>query len=76
MAATLREIEARLLAVMPIESPIDRPHHALAIASVAFEARRQAAADTRAKIANARAHSERAGELTRLLKDRMRESGR
>ena len=76
MAATLREIEARLLAVIPIESTVDRPRHALAIASVVFEARRQATATRRATIASVRAHSERAGELTRVLKDRLRESGR
>jgi hypothetical protein len=76
MAASLREIEARLLAVMPIESTIDRHQHALAVASVVFEARRRAVANARAQIASVRAHSERAGELTRLLRDRMREHGR
>lgn len=76
MAETLKEIENRLLAVMPIQSTIDRPHHALAIAAVVFEARRHAAVTRQAKIAGARAHSERAGELTRLLKDRMRDRRR
>jgi hypothetical protein len=76
MATTLLEIEARLLAVMPSESTVDRHHHALAVAAVVFEARRRAAANTRAQIASARAHSERANELTRLLKDRMRERAR
>ena len=76
MAPTLREIETRLLAVMPIESTIDRPSHALAVASVVFEARRQAARNRQAKIASARTHVETTAELTRLLKDRMREHGK
>jgi hypothetical protein len=73
---TLKEIEQRLLAVMPIESTIDRPRHALAVASVVFAARRQKAGRRQAKIASTRAHSETTAELTRLLKQRMREHGR
>ena len=76
MAATLKEIESRLLAVMPIESTIDRPLHALAIASVVFQARRQAARNRQAKIASTQTHMELTRELTRLLKDRMREQRR
>ena len=73
MAATLKEIETRLLAVMPVESTIDRHSHALAVASVVFESRLQAARSRQAKIAKTRANSDMTRELTRLLKDRMRE---
>jgi hypothetical protein len=76
MTATLREIETRVLAVMPVESTIDRSLHALAIASVVFQARRQAALNRQTKIASTQTHSEITRELTRLLKDRMREHGR
>jgi hypothetical protein len=76
VSATLKEIETRLLAVMPVESTIDRPRHALAVASVVFAARRRAAGRTQAKVASTRAHAETTAELTRLLKMRMREYGR
>jgi len=69
--ATLREIEGRLLAVMPLESTIDRPLHALAVASVVFEARRRASGITRDEIAKTRAHLEMTGDLARLLRLRM-----
>jgi len=75
MAATLKEIETRLLSVMPVESPIDRPSHALAVATVVFEARRQVARRRQATIARTQAHSETTRALTRLLKDRIREHG-
>ena len=73
MAATLKDIETRLLGVMPVE-PIDRHSHALAIASVVFESRRQAARNRQAKIAVTREQSEMTREFTRLLKDRMHQS--
>jgi len=71
MPATLREIEARLLAVMPIESTIDRPLHALAVASVVFAARKHTTSDRRERIATTRSLVETTEELTRLLRDRM-----
>jgi len=73
MAETLREIENRLLAVMPIESTVDRPVHALAIASVVFQARRQSTARTGERIAKTRVHVNLSRELTRLLKRQMKE---
>jgi len=71
MPATLKEIEARLLAVMPIESTIDRPLHALAVASVVFAARRHATDDRQERIARTRSRVETTEELSRLLRDRM-----
>jgi hypothetical protein len=73
MPAALREIEARLLAVMPIESTIDLPLHALAVASVVFEARRHATGMRQERIATTRSQVETTEELTRLLRDRMGE---
>ena len=73
MLLTLRDIESRLLAVMPPESTIDRPLHALAVASVVFEARRQAARLRAEEIAQTRAHAETTGELTRRLAERLSE---
>lgn len=75
MSATLREIEARLLAVMPIESTIDRPLHALAVASVVFAARRHAAGEMQESIETTRSQVETTEELTRLLRDRMWSAG-
>ena len=74
MAATLKEIETRLLGVVPVESPIDRHSHALAIASVVFESRRQEARNTQARIEARREQSEMTRELTRLLKERLRQN--
>jgi len=71
MSATLKEIEARLLAVMPFESTIDRPLHALAVASVVFAARRHATGERQETIATTRSQVETTEELTRLLRDRM-----
>jgi HPt (histidine-containing phosphotransfer) domain-containing protein len=71
MVSSLKEIEGRLLAVMPLESTIDRAAHALAVASVVFEARRQAARRREDEIAETRAHSEMTRTLTRLLNERL-----
>ena len=59
---------------MPVESPIDRRSHALAIASVVFESRRQAARNTQARVEAMREQSEMTRELTRLLKERLRQN--
>jgi hypothetical protein len=75
VASTLREIEARLLAVMPVESTIDRGFHALAVASVVFASRRRAALKRQAGIAETRAHAEMTRELTQLLRERIRVHG-
>jgi len=72
MAVTLRETEARLLSVMPLESTIDRVLHARTIAEVVFQARRQATGRTRLQIARTRRHMLIRMELIRLLKDRIR----
>ena len=71
MGATLKEIEGRVLAVMPVESTIDRAHHAHAVAFVVFEARRQAAIRRQEEIANTRTHLELTGDLIRHLKDHL-----
>ena len=73
MASTLREIEDRVLAVMPVESTIDRAHHARVVAQVVFAARRQAAGKRQAEIERSRAYLQSTGELIRQLKDHMHE---
>jgi hypothetical protein len=53
MAARLTETETRLLAVIPVESTIDRDSHVHAVASVVFVATRQAARRAEAHTARA-----------------------
>jgi hypothetical protein len=71
MDATLRQIEGRMLAVMPVESTIDRVHHAHAVASVVIEARRQAARRMQEAVETTRARLELTNELIQNLKDRI-----
>ena len=71
--ATLSEIQGRLLAVMPAESTIDRPMHALAIATVVFEARRHVTSKRNEWITKTRSQVENTEELTRLLREQIRE---
>lgn len=73
MTRALREIETRLLSVMPMESTIDRVLHARTIAYVVFEARRQATGRTQKQVARTRKHLQATTELIRRLKNRMRE---
>ena len=72
---TLKEIESRLLTVMPVESTIDRPRHALAVASVVFEARKQAARLMEEEIAEIRVRAQRTEEFTRLVGERLSDHG-
>ena len=69
MALTLKEIESRLLTVMPLESTIDRPLHALAVASVIFEARRHAARLREEEIAEICLRAAMTDEFTKLVDD-------
>jgi hypothetical protein len=71
VAATLREIEARFLAVMPVESTIDRSLHARAVARVVFEAKRHATWRTRQKVALTSEQVAATGALVRRIRDRM-----
>jgi hypothetical protein len=72
VVATLGKIEARLLATMPKESPVDLRGHARAIAFVVIEARKQQIAKTRQRITKTRTQSEEMMGLIWALKSRMK----
>jgi len=71
VVATLPEIEARLLAIMPTESTVDRRAHAHAIACVVIAARNQAVGRTREKIGETRMRMAQTRYLIRDLRRRI-----